>query len=40
MESLLYSKSIDYRRDVKRGTIPADPRTDALLARYKRQVKK
>lgn len=34
IEPAIFSKVVDYRRDVKRGQV-ADPATDALLANYK-----
>jgi hypothetical protein len=35
LEPVIYSQSITYRRDVKRGSINPDPNLDALLAGYK-----
>jgi len=40
LEPVIFSKSVDYRRDVKCGKINRNERTDALLARYKEQVRK
>jgi hypothetical protein len=34
LEPVIFSKSVDYRRDVKRGKIERDPTTDAQLAAY------
>jgi hypothetical protein len=39
LEPVIYSASINYRRDVKRGKITRDAMTDAMLARYKERVK-
>ena len=33
-DPIIFSKSVDYRRDVKRGKIDRDPTTDAQLADY------
>lgn len=35
LEPVIFTKSITYKRDVKRGVIKLDPSTDALLAAYK-----
>jgi len=32
---VIYSKSINYRRDIKRGRMSADAKTDEMLAKYK-----
>jgi hypothetical protein len=35
---VIYSKAIDHKRDVKRGTISPDPSIEALLAAYQASV--
>jgi hypothetical protein len=39
IEPVIYSKAIDYQRDVRRGAIKVNPATDRLFARYREQVK-
>ena len=40
LQPIIFSKSVDYRRDVKRGKISPDATIDGLLAKYKERVKK
>jgi hypothetical protein len=40
LEPLIFTKSVDYRRDVKRRRISPDATTDGLLTEYKERVKK
>jgi hypothetical protein len=35
IEPVIFSKTVDYRRDVKRRKIAADAATDELLRKYK-----
>lgn len=40
LEPVIFSKLVDYRRDVKRGKITADPTTEKLLATYTARLKR